>query len=58
MFAMVFLMIGTFGATGISGHQIAINIASVTFMVPLGLSVAITIRVAQAKGIGNFKEAR
>ena len=58
MFAMVSLMIGTFGATAMSGHQIAINIASVTFMVPLGLSIAISIRVGQAKGRGNSRDAR
>ena len=41
-----------------SGHQIAINIASVTFMVPLGLSIAISIRVGRAKGSGNYTDAR
>ena len=58
MFAMVSLLIGTFGATAMSGHQIAINIASVTFMVPLGLSIAISIRVGRAKGSGDSKDAR
>ena len=56
MFAVVSLMIGTFGATAISGHQIAINIASVAFMIPLGLSIAISIRVGRAKGSGNSKD--
>ena len=55
---MVSLMIGTFGASAMSGHQIAINIASVTFMVPLGLSIAISIRVGRAKGSGNSTDAR
>ena len=54
LFAIVSLMIGTFGATAMSGHQIAINIASVAYMVPLGLSVAISIRVGKAKGSQNY----
>lgn len=58
MFAMVSLLMGTFGVTAIAGHQIAINVASLTFMVPMGLSIAITIRVGQAKGRDNCREAR
>ncbi|MFT5164552.1 MAG: MATE family multidrug resistance protein [Alteromonadaceae bacterium] len=45
LFAAVGLMIGSYGIAQIAGHQIAINIASLTYMVPLGLSVAITSRV-------------
>ena len=36
----------------------AINVAFLTFMVPMGLSIAITIRVGQAKGKDNCREAR
>ncbi|MBC8260096.1 MAG: MATE family efflux transporter [SAR324 cluster bacterium] len=58
LFAVVSLLMATFGVTAIAGHQVAINVASITFMVPLGLSMAITIRVGQAKGRGHFQEAR
>ncbi len=58
LFTVVSLMMGTFGVTAIAGHQIAINVASLTFMVPMGLSIAISIRVGLAKGKSNFKEAQ
>ncbi|MCH2266588.1 MAG: MATE family efflux transporter [SAR324 cluster bacterium] len=58
MFAMVSLLMGTFGVTAIAGHQVAINIASVTFMLPMGLSIAISIRVGQAKGRGDYVDTR
>jgi MATE family multidrug resistance protein len=47
--AAVFLM-GQFGTTAIAAHAIAIQIASVTFMVPMGLSQAATVRVSRARG--------
>ncbi|MDB3917918.1 MATE family efflux transporter, partial [bacterium] len=58
LFAMVSLLMGTFGVTAIAGHQVAINIASVTFMLPMGLSIAISIRVGQAKGRGDYVATR
>jgi MATE family multidrug resistance protein len=44
-----FLM-GHFGAIALAAHQIALNIASTTFMVALGISNASSVRVAQAMG--------
>ena len=58
LFAMVSLLMGTFGVTAIAGHQVAISVASLTFMLPMGLSIAISIRVGQAKGRGNYVETR
>ena len=58
LFAVVSLLMGTFGVTAIAGHQVAINIASVTFMLPMGLSIAISIRVGQAKGRGDYVGTR
>jgi len=58
LFAMVSLLMGTFGVTAIAGHQVAINIAAVTFMLPMGLSFAISIRVGQAKGRGDYVATR
>lgn len=50
--AAVFLM-GLIGTDSIAAHAIAIQIASLTFMVPLGLSQAVTVRVGLAFGRGD-----
>jgi len=47
--AAVFLM-GQFGATAVAAHAIAIQIASASFMVPMGLAQAATVRVGRAYG--------
>lgn len=47
--AAVFLM-GLIGAESIAAHAIAIQIAALTFMVPMGLSQAVTVRVGLAFG--------
>lgn len=58
LFAAVTLMMGTLGTTAVAGHQIAINVAALAFMIPFGLSMAITSRVGQAAGKGRTEEAR
>jgi MATE family multidrug resistance protein len=58
MFATVSLLMGRLGASVVAGHQVALNVASVTFMVPLGLSIAITVRVGHAIGRGDVRDAR
>lgn len=50
LFTLTALMIARFGPVAVSGHQIALNVASLCFMVPLGLGMAITVRVGQAAG--------
>jgi len=50
--AAVFLM-GRFGTAAIAAHSIAIQIAAVTFMVPLGLGQAATVRVSVARAAGD-----
>jgi MATE family multidrug resistance protein len=45
----VFLM-GLIGTSALAAHTIAINIASLTFMVPLGIGQAATVRVGLAYG--------
>jgi MATE family multidrug resistance protein len=47
--AAVFLM-GLIGTESIAAHAIAIQIAALTFMVPLGLGQAVTVRVGLAFG--------
>ncbi len=50
--AAVFL-IGLISATELAAHAIAIQLASVTFMVPMGLGQAATVRVGLAAGAGD-----
>jgi MATE family multidrug resistance protein len=45
LFTVSSVMIGLFGATELAAHQIALSIASVTFMVPLAVSQAANVRV-------------
>jgi multidrug resistance protein, MATE family len=47
--AAVFLM-GLIGTDALAAHAIAIQVAALTFMVPLGLSQAVTVRVGLAYG--------
>jgi MATE family multidrug resistance protein len=52
-FSFSALAISRFGETAAASHQVALNVASLTFMVPLGLSMAITVRVGRAVGAGE-----
>jgi MATE family multidrug resistance protein len=50
--AAAFLM-GLINAESLAAYAIAIQIASLTFMVPLGLNQAVTVRVGRAHGAGD-----
>jgi len=50
--AAVFLM-GLISTASLAAHQIAIQIASLSFMVPMGLAQAVTVRVGHALGRGD-----
>ncbi|CAD5109603.1 MATE family efflux transporter [Zestomonas carbonaria] len=58
IFAVIALLIGSLGATVVAGHQIALNVSSMVFMIPYALSMAITVRVGQALGRHEPREAR
>ncbi len=49
-FAASSIMIGWMGTVALAAHQIAMNVASITFMVAMGISSAATIRVSNAVG--------
>ncbi len=57
-FAAVGLLMGTFGTEQVASHQIALNMAALTFMVPLGVSAAAAVRVGHAVGAGDAARAR
>ncbi|HEY0265680.1 MAG TPA: MATE family efflux transporter [Rhizomicrobium sp.] len=52
------LAMGTFGLASLAAHQIAITIPSLTFMIPLGIGLAATVRVGMATGAGDSAAAR
>ncbi|UCZ55653.1 MATE family efflux transporter [Desulfurispirillum indicum] len=58
MFAVIALLVASLGAEVVAGHQIALNFTSLLFMVPLSISMAITIRVGQALGARQGQAAR
>jgi MATE family multidrug resistance protein len=58
LFGVSALLMARFGEVPVAAHQIAINFASVVFMVPLGLGMATTVRVGQAAGAGLGAAAR
>ena len=58
LFAFAALCMGTMGSTQLAAHQIALQIVSVAFMVPAGMSYAITMRIGQHYGGGDLQRAR
>ncbi len=52
-FAVAALLIGRLGAVPLAAHQIALTCASTTFMFPLGVAMASTVRIGQAVGRGQ-----
>lgn len=58
LFVSAGLMMGTLGAGTMAAHAIALNYASLMFMVPLSVHSATTIHVGHAVGRGDFAGAR
>lgn len=58
IFAATVFLAGTLGTRPQAANQIAQNLASVTFMVAVGLGVTSTIRVGNQKGRGDFQTLR
>ncbi len=52
-FTLATVMAGWLGAEALGGHQIVLNMAALTFMVPLGVSQAATTRVGNQIGAGD-----
>jgi MATE family multidrug resistance protein len=57
-FATASLMMGWIGLNALASHQIAITCAATTFMIPLGIGMAVTVRVGQAVGAQQFQKVR
>lgn len=58
LFVATALLIGRIGAVDVAAHQIALNVASVCFMLPLGIAMATTVRVGHAAGADDRDAAR
>lgn len=50
LFAIAAILMGWIGTTALAAHQIALQIASILFMAPFGISMAATVRVGHAVG--------
>ena len=57
-FAFMAIFISRLGETAVAGHQIAANLVSLLFMLPMGLSNAPSTLVAQRIGAGDLHDAR
>ncbi|HEY6866770.1 MAG TPA: MATE family efflux transporter [Candidatus Eisenbacteria bacterium] len=58
VFSVVGLLMGRLGTATVGGHQVAINVASVSYMVPAGVAGAAAVLVGQAIGAGDAPRAR
>ena len=57
-FAISAWIIGTYGATALAAHQVAISLASISYMAATGLGAAATIRIGQFLGQRDHRAAR
>jgi len=57
-FSSAGLIMGRFGPTSMAAHQIAITCAATAFMIPLGLSMALTVRIGEAWGANQPERLR
>jgi MATE family multidrug resistance protein len=57
-FTLMALLIGSFGIVASASHQVAANVATIAFMIPMALSNATSVLAAQAIGARNESGAR
>jgi MATE family multidrug resistance protein len=58
VFSLIGLLMGRLGTLPLAGHQVALTLASLTFMVPLGVSVSAAVLVGRAVGRRDPNGAR
>jgi MATE family multidrug resistance protein len=56
-FGLIALLVAKFGTYQVAAHQIALNFASLVFMLPMSLGMALLTRVGQSLGAGDAVEA-
>lgn len=57
-FSIAGLVMGHISADAMAAHQITISLTGTAFMIPLGFSMALTVRVGQAHGAGDMQLLR
>jgi len=57
-FSTAALMVGHFGTIALAAHQVALSCAATAFMIPLGLSMALTVHIGEAQGAENRERLR
>lgn len=58
MFSLVALLLAPLGTDVVAGHQIALNVVSIFFMVPMSIGLAITLRISFLIGAEQPQTAR
>ncbi|WP_088894218.1 MATE family efflux transporter [Leptolyngbya ohadii] len=58
LFTVTTFLMGQLGTVTLAAHQIALQTAAITFMIPLGISFATTILVGQRMGQQDLRGAR
>jgi multidrug resistance protein, MATE family len=58
IFALVGVLMGRIGTIAVAGHQIALNLAAIVFMVPAGIASAAAVQVGRAIGAGDQARAQ
>lgn len=58
MFTVISLLLAVLGDIKVAAHQITMSFTSLTFMLPLSIALAITIRVGHLTGAGDLRLAR
>jgi MATE family multidrug resistance protein len=57
-FGATTVMIGWLGAVSLAAHQVAMTYVQVTFMLSLGMALAVSMRLSAAKGAGEHERLR
>ncbi|MFK7895584.1 MAG: MATE family efflux transporter [Myxococcota bacterium] len=57
-FTLAMLMVGWMGVAELAAHQVVMNMASLTFMFPLGVAIGAGARVGNLIGAGNATQLR
>jgi MATE family multidrug resistance protein len=58
LFSVTALLMARFGPDALAAHNVALQVITAVFMLPLGLATATGIRVARAHGAGQIDAAR
>jgi len=58
LFTLIALFIASFGEITVAAHQIALSYTTILFMLPMSLSMALTVRVGNTLGQQRYERAR